>query len=534
MITALTVAGGLALFLYGVNMLSQGMERLAGSKLQEWLDKATNTSLKGAAFGAVATALLQSSSLLMVTMIGLINARLLTLEQAIGAMLGQEIGTTFTGQLIAFKVGTVRYLAIALGFILMEFGKERRWQTHGQILLGFGIIFTGMEIMSSTLKPLATAPLVREWLAEMGQSPLLGVLAGTILTALIQSSSAMTGLVIAMGASGVITLPGAIGLIYGANIGTCITGFVASTRATAPARRASTAQIIINVLGVLLFLPFVAPYASLLARTSEYLPRQIANAHTIFNVAVSAVLFPFIKPIQRLSELLIPEGPTAEVARVTQFLDSKMLGMPSVAVVEAAKELERMGATTLRMIELSRRALIEQDADAASQVLRLEREVVDPLCDGIEGFVDSVISQDLDSETRSRCFQLKNVNVDLERVADHAENMAEAAQDRIYHEVPFSDQAIRDLNRTFEHAKLTLGTALDAFHTGERELALRACRLEDEMDHMTLGARQAHMSRLSSGECHPEAGVLYVETLRNLERTGDHADNVALTVLRKS
>jgi phosphate:Na+ symporter len=344
----------------------------------------------------------------------------------------------------------------------------------------------------------------------------------------------MIALVVATGSSGVITLRGAIGLICGANIGTCVTGFVAAARGTPAARRASVAQIIINVLGVLLFLPFVTPYASLLSRTSAYLPRQIANAHTIFNVAVSVILFPFIRPIRRLSELIIPEEPTGEVTKVTRFLDDELLAIPSVAIVEAAKELERMGATTVQMIELSRKALIERDADTAIQVLRLEREVVDPLCDAIERFVDSVVSQELDSQTRRRCFQLKNVNVDLERVADHAENMAEAAEDRIYHEVPFSEEAIRDLDRTFTHAKLTLGTALDAFHTGDRSLALRACRLEDEMDHMTLGARQAHMSRLRNGKCHPEAGVLFVETLRNLERTGDHADNVALTILRKS
>lgn len=534
MVTLLTVVGGLALFLYGVRMLSQGMERLAGGKLQEWLNKATSKPLKGAAFGAMATALLQSSSLLMVTMIGLINANLLSLEQGIGVMLGQEIGTTFTGQIIAFKVGSIRFIAIALGFVLIECDSQHKWQGHAQALLGFGIIFTGMEIMSGALKPLAHTPLVDQWLAQMGQNPLLGVLAGAVLTAVIQSSSALTGLVIAMGSSGIITLPGAIGLIYGANIGTCVTGFVASTRATAPARRASIAQIIINVLGVLIFLPFIRPYASLLEQTSNSLARQIANAHSIFNVAVSALLFPFVKPIRRLTELVVPDEPKPQVQKVTQFLDEKLRSVPSIAIMEATRELEGMGETTLQMLSLSRRALLHKDTGVAGEVLRLEREVVDPLCDAIEHFVDGIISEDLGSDERKRCFELKNVNVDLERVADHAENMAEAAQDRVYHEVPFSQAALRDIERTFEHADLALRTALTAFGSGDRDLAIRACRLEDEMDHITLAVRQGHLNRLDSGECHPEAGVLFVETLRNLERIGDHADNIALTILRRS
>jgi len=533
MVTFLMVAGGLALFLYGVKMLSQGMERLAGGQLQAWLDRATNRPLKGATFGAVATALLQSSSLLMVTMIGLINANLLSLEQAIGVMLGQEIGTTLTGQMIAFNVGDIRFLAIAVGFLLLEFGKERKWRGYGQAILGFGIIFTGMETMSAALKPLAATPIASQFLTQMGQNPLLGVLAGAVLTALIQSSSATTALVIAMGTSGIITLPGAIGLIYGANIGTCVTGLIASTRSTVPARRASIAQIIINIAGVLLFLPFITPYASLLKHTSMYLPRQIANAHTVFNIAVSAVLFPFITPIRKLTEVLIPEHAQARTLKVTRFIDDATRGVPSMAIMGAHRELERMGTTALQMLELSQNALVNQDDDDAQQVLRLERELVDPLCDAIEQFVDGVISDDLDSSERKLCFQIKNVNVDLERVADHCENMAEAAQDRIYHKVPFSDEAVRDLDRVFEHAQKTLATALKAFSLDEHELGLQACRLEDEMDHITLSTRQNHMNRMEKGYCHPEAGVLFIETLRNLERIGDHADNVALTVLRK-
>ncbi|NLG49066.1 MAG: Na/Pi cotransporter family protein [Chloroflexi bacterium] len=534
MLALLTVIGGLALFLFGIKMLSQGMEQLAGGKIQEWLDKATNHPIKGATFGAVATALVQSSGLLMITMIGLINARLLTLEQAIGVMLGQEIGTTITGQLVAFDIGNVRFVALALGFTMLEFGSERRWQRYGQILLGFGLIFTGRELMAETVKPLAANPMVAGWLEQMGQTPLLGVLAGVILTSIIQSSTATTGLVIAMGAGGVITLPAAIGFIYGANIGSCIMGFLASLRSSPAGKRASVAQITINVIGVLLFLPFITPYTGLIERTSPDLARQIANAHTIFNVGVSLVMFPFVKPLTAFSRLIVPDKEETEAPKITQFIDDHLHGVSSVAIKQAARELDRMGLMALQMLELSQQALLNREDDTAQEILRLEREFCDPLCDAIERFVDSVILEGgVDSLERKRCFQLKNVNVDLERVADHTENLAEATQDCIYHEVPFSNEAIVDLSRLFEQSHLSLKTALEAFRAGDVELAKQVLRMEDEMDHLTLSVRQGHLQRVRLGVCHPEADVLFVETIRNLERISDHADNIAVSVLRK-
>ena len=254
MVSFIQVLGGLALFLFGVRVLSKGMERIAGHRLQEWLERMINQPIKGAVFGAGATALIQSSSLVMVTMIGLINANLMTLEQAVGVMLGQEIGTTVTAQLIAFKTGDISYLFIALGLVLAEFLPNRAWRRIGNVILGFGILFVGMQTMSGALKTVANTPVVREWLAYMGQSYLPGILAGAIATAIVQSSSAVTALVVAMGMSQVITLPGAVAVLLGANIGTCVTGFIASLRLSLASRRASLAQILINVIGVLLFL----------------------------------------------------------------------------------------------------------------------------------------------------------------------------------------------------------------------------------------------------------------------------------------
>jgi len=349
----------------------------------------------------------------MVTLSGVINANLMSLEQAIGVMLGQEIGTTITGRMIAFEIGNIRHVAIALGILLLEFGEKRKWQRYGQVLLGFGPNFAGMETMSGAPKLLAQNPVIAGWLAQMGTSPLLAIVAGALITDLLQSSSAMTALVIAMGARNVITLPGVIGLIYGANIGSCVAGPIASVRTSPIARRALRPQIIINVLGVLLFLPFIRTYANLLEGTAVDLPRQIANAHTIVDVAVSLVLFPFVKQIRLLASRLVPAPEAPEEERVTRFVNDTVRGLPSAAIMESSRELSRLGQTALDMLGLAQDALVAKDSVKAEEALRLERELADPLCDAIEQLVDAVIAQELDSREQKRCLQLKNINVDL-------------------------------------------------------------------------------------------------------------------------
>ncbi len=372
MVSILQVLAGMALFLFGLRMLSGGMEKLTGSHIQEWLDKMTRNPFKGALLGATATALVHSSGLLMVTMIGLINAGLMTLPQAVGVMMGQEIGTTITAQIVAFKIGNFNALFIIVGVILVEFFAHRSSQTYGEILLGVGIVFLGMEMMSDALKVLVAIPMVGQWLATMGRVPLAGVLAGAVITAVVQSSTAVTSLLVAMGMSGAIGLQGAVALLLGANIGSCVMGLIASLRLSRSARRASIAQIMINVVGVLLFLPFITPFTNLISHTSTSLPRQIANAHSVFNVIVSVVLFPFINQIARASEWLIPDKAEEVGDRVTAYIDEREYGLPSVALTEVMRELYRMGEITAQMLEHGRKAFLEADMAAADWVLQQE------------------------------------------------------------------------------------------------------------------------------------------------------------------
>jgi len=532
MVSILQVLAGMALFMFGIGMLSGGMEKLAGSRIQEWLDKMTSKPLKGAFLGATATALIQSSGLLMVTMIGLINANLMTLNQAIGVMMGQEIGTTITAQLVAFKIGNINTLLIIVGVVLVEFFAHRNLRTYGEIILGAGIIFLGMEMMAGALKVLATIPIVATWLATLGQIPLTGVLAGTIATAVVQSSSAVTSLLVAMGISGSIELRGAVALLLGANIGSCVMGLVASLRLSRSARRASIAQILINVIGVLLFLPFITPFAQLVSHTSTLLPRQIANAHTIFNVMVSVALFPFIKQIGGLAQRLVPEAKVGAQPKLTAYIDDRQFRIPQVALQEAFRELHRLGEVTAQMLECSRRAMLDQDAEAIQWVLAREDGFVDPVCKALDGFINGLLLENLSLRQQRRCFQIKNLITDIERVGDLTEDMAEAAQRRIEHQVVFSPQALVDIDRLCEHAHTTYICALDALRDRDRDMAHHACDLEEEFDHLYLEARQGHIQRLEEGVCTPEADVLFVEWLRNLERISDHADNLGVSVSR--
>ena len=507
MISFLQVVGGLALFLFGVRMLSGGMEKIAGGKIQEWLERMTATRLQAALFGTGVTAVMQSSSLMMATMIGLINTNLMTLEQAVGMMMGDEIGTTITAQIVAFDIDNLAFLFIALGFIFIEFLPRGKWQDYGEVIMGFGTLFLGMNLMSDALEVLTTIPLVETWLITMGQNVLAGLLAGTVVTAIVQSSSAVTGLAVAM-------------------------GMIASSRLSRAARQASMAQILINVVGVLIFLPFFSPFTRLVRLTASELPRQIANAHTIFNVAVSAILFPFVGRIAWAARRLVPEKEEGKEARLTAYIDDMQYSIPSVALTEALKELVRIGETTAQMIERSRLALVEDDMDAAQWVLQQEAEFVDPVTDTLENFVNALMRENLSVSQQRHCFQLKNLLTDVERVGDLAEDLAEAAQKRMDDQVTFSPEAVQELDRLCQHAHRTYSLALRALQTRDRALAQRACRMEDEFDHLYIDARQGHIERLDLGTCHPEADVIFTETLRNLERISDHADNLGISVMR--
>ncbi len=525
----MSTAGGLALFLYGLRVLSTALKRAIGEQMRAVLERVTGKAWRGVIVGALTSGILQSSSMTMVLLIGLLNAGALQLAQGIGVMLGAEIGTTLTAQIIAFKIGTYYLPILAVGFLLSEIFRGRKAGDVGRIILGFGLLFLGMSILSGGLKGLAESETVLSLLKSCGSNILLGVAVGALVTAVIQSSSAMTALVIAMGAAGILTLSAAIALVLGANIGTTITAQIASIGASLSSRRLAVTQLIVNIVGVAVFLPFVPWYARRIALTSSSLPRQIANGHTIFNVAVTLALIPCVGALVWLVTRIV-RGREANGAAVPLFLSEALLSTPSVALNQARKEFLRMAEMVDTMIHACGHGILERDRSGVSEVLETE-EVVDDLKRAIIRYLDRIPGDALSEREARRLHILIHVTGDVERVGDQAVNIAQRARRLLKRQCQLSPAARRDLSDLFDRTATLYRRAVEALRLEDHRLAREALDLEEDVDRLEKAYKAGHIERLERGECDSTAGMLYVEILHNLERMGDHAVNIAGDVL---
>ena len=523
----LSTAGGLALFLYGLRVLSDALKRAIGERMRSLLERLTGKPYRGVIVGAVTSGILQSSSMTMVLLIGLINAGALTLAQGIGVMLGSEIGTTLTAQIVAFKIGHYYLPIIAVGFLLAEIFRGKKAGDVGRIILGFGLLFLGMSILSGGLKGLAQSATVLNLLESIGTNVWLGVLVGAGVTAVIQSSSAMTAIVIAMGAAGVLSLPAA--LIFGANIGTTITAQIASLGSSLSSRRLAVAQLMVNILGVAVFLPFVGPFASLVERTATSLPRQIANAHTIFNITVTLALIPTVGFLVWLVTRIV-RGRESTMTATPQFLSSEFLSTPAVALHQARNELLRMADMTAAMLKSCEDGILNRSPGDAASVLEVE-VAVDGLQEEIEHYLDKIPFDALSDREAGRLHVLQHVTGDIERVGDHAVNIAERTRKLLKAKVCFSETAQKELRKMFSTTRTLYARSLDALRDEDRDAAEESLQMEKNVDQLEHEYKANHIKRVEEGVCDPNSGMLYVEILHNLERVGDHAVNVAGDVL---
>jgi len=521
--------GGLALFLFGLQILSGGFKKITGQKLQRILEKLTSNPWKGVAFGASITAIIQSSSITMVTLIGLVNAGLLNLKQAIGVMLGAEIGTTVTAQIVAFKIGAYYLPVIAVGFGFYFFARSQRLKHIGQIVLGFGILFLGMYLMKNGVKPLRDNEAFINLLKSFGQNPLGGVVAGAIFTGIIQSSSASIGVVIALASENLIGLPSAIALMLGANIGTCVTGLIASVKASIPARRTSIAQLITNILGVSILLVFIRPFTLLIMQTSANLPRQIANAHSVFNIAVTLMMMPLIGFLVWLTTKIVP-GKMPTIDRNAQFLDPRILNSPSLALAQAKKETVRMAKIAKEMLIESFKALKNSSNDFILSV-REKEEATDELCEALNKYLEKVSEKEISHQEGELLAILTHAVTDIERIGDHANNLAEIAQDKKKRRLNFSKQAQQDLELMAQKVSEALSMAIEALEENKKSAAKIALKIEKEVNFLDDRLQREHMARLEQGNCRPESGPLYLNIVSNLERISDHAENIAGSVI---
>jgi len=497
------MVGGLALFLFGMKVLSEGLQRAFGNKLKILLERVTGNKLGGVAIGAVVTAIIQSSSITTVTLVGLINAGIITLGQSIPVIMGANIGTTITAQLIAFKVGKFALPIIAIGFVLYSVSKKYSYKYAGQVILGFGILFLGMNIMSAEARLLTKNAAVVNILANMGKVPTLGVLAGTIFTAIIQS----------------------VAIMLGANIGTCITVVLASIGSTISSKRAALAHVLIKVIGVSIFLIILTPFINMVKLTSSDLSRQIANAHMFFNVIVTIILLPLADVIEKIVIKLIP-GEEPKVEEGSRYLDENILKTPAAALAVAEREAIRMARITLSMIESSRMALFEMDTKEI-EVVKQKEKVVDILDDEIEIFLSRINQDGLSAHQQASLAVLNHAISDIERIADHANNICELAEKRIKQKVRFSNEDFEELKEVFDKADQSVMLCADVLLTGSFASVNKIKAIEQEVDDMVIEMENDHYERLDQGTSTALSGPIYLEILSNLERITDHTQNIA-------
>ncbi len=527
---AFKIIGGLALFMYGVTLLRETLGKISGKSVVRVLEKVSNNPVKGMAAGTAATFMTQSSSITVLTLIGFVNAGMMTFRQSVNVMLGSEIGTTVTAQLVSFNIGDIFWPLIAIGFFMKMFSKNEKIQLAGTVIFSLGLLFLAMEFMKDGARPLTTEeyPFFSNLINDYGAIPIVGILIGALIAGVTQSSSATTSLVIAMGAEGVIGLGPGIALVMGANIGTCFLELAAGIGATTPAKRTAIAQTIINIVGVAIFLPFLTPFANLVMLTDANPARQIANAHTIFNVAVSLIFIPLVGLLVRLCERLIPDKEGEVIGK--HFFDDEMLHMPQAALMESERETLRTAEKTIEMIVLSKNALLSKDLDDARKVIRLEDEV-DESCRDTEDFLDKIREEELNKEDAIWRLKLLAILTDIERVGDLASNIAEFIDEKLLNGISFSNEGSKALEEMFGLVEETYSTAIKSLKTKNKDLAKVAEELEDDVDKLERKLKEAHVERVRTGVCDPQADAVFVETLRNLERISDHADNIAYDVI---
>jgi phosphate:Na+ symporter len=524
--------GGLGLFIFGMQLLSDALQRAAGNRFRELLERLTGTLFKGVAVGTAVTSVIQSSSATTVMVVGLVNAGLMTLMQAAGVIFGANIGTTVTAQIVAFKLTDYALPAIGLGFTLSFFGRRRVLKQIGDVLLGLGLLFLGMRIMSEYLGPIAKLPRARELIASFAINPILGVFAGLALTAIVQSSSATTGLFIALAAQGALDLRAAIPLVLGANIGTCATALLASIGTSVMARRTAVIHLLFNVCGVALALPFLGPFITAVSHLGADVPRQIANAHTLFNVSATAIMLPLAGLLARISTALV-RGETDIFHPGPRFIDKRFLDTPALAIAQARKEAHRMAEFVRDNLRVVFEGILANDATVDTKMASTER-VINDLERAITEYLTQLAGRELAEEDSRGLSGLILAVKDIERVGDHAESLARLAAEKAETSISFSPEATQEIRAMFKVVDGVIDGALEALTTGEEEPHKAVSGLENELDVMEQQLRETHIRRLCDGVCTPQAGIIFLDVASHFERIGDHAASIARLVRRRA
>jgi len=546
--------GGLGLFLYGMKIMSEGLQKAAGDRLRKLLEKLTTNRFIAFLVGVGVTAVIQSSSATTVMVVGFVNAGLMNLLQAIGVILGANIGTTVTAQMIAFKVQHYALPAIGLGVGLRLFATSRRWQYYGEILIGFGMLFYGLTVMKSGLTALKHHASFQQAFVTFGNNPILAVLAGALLTMILQSSSATVGITMTLAVSGALSFKGGVGLVLGENIGTTITALLASIGTNTTAKRAARAHMIFNVIGVcyiLLLFPlfiklvdYITPGDPDLVITSasealKYglavgdkpcIARHLANAHTLFNVANCMLFLPFLGVLARISTWLVPAHDDDEQETHLRYLDNRVLDTPSLAVSQARQETIRMMEIALKMFVQTMECSHHYSMKLVDKIYRKENSI-DMLQKEITDFIVALNPQSLTPEFSREVTSLMYMVNNIERIGDHSENLVKLIERRLDGKVVFSEEALKELEDIASKTTEFLELICNGLKQGDgKQLMAEAKRLENSINMLEDHYRKGHISRLNAGCCTVDAGLIFIDMLTNFEKIGDHCFNLAESI----
>ncbi|MDU2290041.1 MAG: Na/Pi cotransporter family protein [Clostridium celatum] len=520
------IFGGLGLFLYGMKLMSDGLENIAGERLKGILEKITSNKIMGVLVGTIVTAVIQSSSATTVMVVSFVNAGLMSLVQATGVILGSNIGTTITAQIVSFNLEVVAPIFIGIGAILMLSSKKKKIKDIAVISVGFGILFMGMGLMSSSMKPIAELENFKEIIIIMGRYSILGVLVGVIMTAIVQSSSATTSILVALAAAGTIDMKIAFPIVLGCNIGTCVTAIIASLTANKTAKKAALLHLLFKIFGTIIFLPLSVYVVKVVAYlTPNNLGRQVANAHTIFNIVITLVVLPISGYFVKFVNKVLPDEEEKEVCGAI-YLDKKLLETPVVASTQVIKETIRMAKISRDNFQLAMKAFFYGDYENIKGVYENEN-IINTLEREITEYLIALSQHNLTKENAELVSEVYHTINDIERIGDHAENIVELATSKFNNNIEMSKQALKEIEEIFEATLDSLDIAIKCFSNYDINNDKVVNEVEDRIDMLEKQFRNNNIARLNSKQCYASSGVMFFDLLSNLERIGDHANNIA-------
>lgn len=529
----LALLGGLALFLYGMQMMSTGLEAAAGNRMKSILEKLTSNRIKGVLVGAAITAVIQSSSATTVMVVGFVNSGLMTLKQAVWVIMGANIGTTITGQLIALDIGAIAPLFAIAGVGAIMFIKSEKVHHISSIFAGLGILFMGMDMMGAAMSPLKESEAFISLMTKF-DNPLLGILVGALFTAVIQSSSASVGILQALASTGMIPLSSAVFVLFGQNIGTCITAVLASIGMKVNAKRTTVIHLLFNIIGAVLFtvICLVTPYVTWIEAMTPGDPvAQIANAHTVFNIVTTLLLLPFGTHMANIAVRILPDSKKADdedlrLKYIRPFESSYAIGHSAVAVSQVRDEVNRMRDMVAKNISDSFDSLVQYDEKLRKKVSERE-EYIDFLNKGISEYIVSLMASEMNMSDSRKINGYYAIISNLERIGDHAVNLAEYGDDMRKWEIDFSDTVKEELNEMKAQCIAALDNLKEVTSENVERILSQAVIIEQKTDDMRDKYFKKQMQRLKKGKCKPQSGIVFSEILTDFERMGDHALNIA-------